>query len=119
MSTQAEELRFWQITTEVSNNFFCVAGKTRSDLQDASKYKTKIDAPFELLIEILDQLRHAVIAEREVITVAVEPDPAGGYFIVPGATALKVESESKIRTIRPKKRTKTRKNAKAETPDGD
>jgi hypothetical protein len=119
MSNQTEELRFWQITTEVSNNFLCVAGKTRSDLQAATKYKTKPDAPFELLIEIFEKLREAVVAEREVITMTIEPDPAGGYFIVPGATVLKVEPELKMRAIRPKKPTKKWKSAKEETTDRD
>jgi hypothetical protein len=83
-----ESLGFWNINTHVSNHFICVGGKTRSDLQDPTKFKTEVDAPFMLLLDILEKIKQAVLNGEEVITVSVEPDPAGGEFIIPDSPAL-------------------------------
>ena len=83
-----EALGFWDINTHVSNDFICVGGKIRSDLQDPSKYKTKVDAPFTLLLDILEKIKQAVLKGDEVITVSVEPDPTGGEFIIPDPPVL-------------------------------
>ena len=76
-------LGFWSITTSVNNDFVCVAGKKRSDLQDPKKYKTRPTAPFGFLFDLFDKMEKANKENKDFITVTLEPDPAGGYFIVP------------------------------------
>ena len=76
-------LGYWSITTFVNNDFVCVAGKKHSDLQDPKMYKTKPTAPFSLLFDIFDKMEKANKENKDYITVTLEPDPAGGQFIVP------------------------------------
>jgi hypothetical protein len=113
-------LGFWAITTHVNNDFGCVAGKQRSDLQDQKKYKTRPDAPFSLLSDIFDKMEKAFKDGKDFITVTLEPDPAGGQFIVPDPKpSARPAALGAAKKAAPKKTSsRTKRSAKGKGKDG-